>query len=874
MGKCVRGVCVNSHAIILCVGIITLLEKTSRPQLKCVIISLLVVLLAVAAGLYLTHNPYQLSLHRSVSLPRKPENFVGREKELMDITNVLEFSTSGSHLISIVGGPGFGKSALAVSAAHELLSRGVTVYYVDMVEVSSMQALAKKVIEGDEGIVTKSNTVQRLHEWARQLQYNSLLLLDNCDEMLNEENELEELQKLIKKLLKFTKYLKILTTSRQRMELSEFKQEYIALRELEVHASCTLIKYYYSSLTDIQCHKVGDLTGNVPLAIKVVGSLLEQPNPPYYDEVIERLNSESISFLSHPSLPVDERISACISLSYQYLSADVKAVGHCLANFPRSFSLDAALGVCFELKNTSSIDVRSAVVDLVKRSLLQENRLADPTRRYVDRGADRYEFHLLIREFFRETNKYKPDYFDASFIHYFSEWSLKVPVECETLCKSNSQQCRDPIFQEQHNLLLFINILRNPNVLDPDYVFQGIQAVNHLNSIHLYKYMSVAEPKQVYTCHCRLTPHCGNSVVQLRNITVLEYIFPVRELNDSMWQMVNYLENNCNFINNNGNCSISYISLVVQLATIEEVQNRTFHAITLLQTHRKICGDVLTYKEFGTACLKVFNKLATYFEALGYCDLAKYYHGILQSHILLGCHSSFCDNVTVGVAYYNLGNMKYSIKYLKLALKKNDIKPLTRAKILLTLYQANFSIQERNETSKLITNLIPNLINLSNALFRENFELMSEVLNYESLNNYDVKAFVEKQLTVLHETGPKMCNKEDIQVVRRAISLLKWLYDNSEYDECVKIANFAQIIIQQALEEPQLVAAVWDALSICHFCAGNCSKAVDSANIYIEYFYQQHQPYKYTNAFVRNCLLVIVGHDLSLSCGLPQILMI
>ena len=259
-------------------------------------------MLAIAAwyyfpGIFSIIN-YKWSLRHSISLPRKPDHFVGREEELKSVTNFLDFATSDSHLVSIVGGPGFGKSALAVSAAHELLSRGVTVYYVDMAEVSSMQALAEKVLEGDKGIVIIHNiTVERMYKWSRQLYYKTVLLLDNCDDMLNKDSGMKELQKLIKKLLKSTRYLKILTTSRQKIELSEFKPEYIALHELEMDSSCALIKHYDSHLTDNQCQKIGYLTGNVPLAVKVVGSLLNQPYPPTPDAVIARLEKALIPTL-------------------------------------------------------------------------------------------------------------------------------------------------------------------------------------------------------------------------------------------------------------------------------------------------------------------------------------------------------------------------------------------------------------------------------------------------------------------------------------------------------------------------------------------------------------------------------------------------
>ena len=516
------------------------------------------VLLAVTAWLYLpqidAHMNYQRSLHHSLSLPRRSENFVGREEELTNITNILDFTTSGSHLVSIVGGPGFGKSALAVSAAHELLFRGVTIYYVDMAEVSSMQALAEKVLEGDEGIVTIYNiTVKRMYKWARQRHRNTLLLLDNCDDVLNKENRTEEFQKVIKKLLELSEYLKILTTSRQStMQFSQFRHEWLSLSELKANASCTLIKYYSQELTDKECQKIGDLTGNVPLAVKVVGSLLNRPYPLTPDVVIDRLEKALIQTLSPKELPVDERVNTCISISYEYLIPEVKEVGHCLANFPGSFSMDTVMHICCLDHNQrlSPVDVVGAVNELVQRSLLRTNLLEHSSAMHCMRGGGRYQFHRLIREFLLQVDRPTDhtrmiDKFRIEFVTYFTEWSLNVTLDPASALEF--------INQERHNLLHFFHLLQYPNSLKIKYA--GCHAVN-----------------------------------RLYDSTILQYHFTINELYGPTLGMVEYLEMNCRM---DISCLETYLSLVLQLATFEKEVNGTSLAIQLLKAH-KIPKIILT----------------------------------------------------------------------------------------------------------------------------------------------------------------------------------------------------------------------------------------------------------------------------------------
>ena len=413
-------------------------------------------MLAAGAWYYIPVN--QHILDRSHGFSGKPESFVGMEQKSEKLVKSLDYSTSDTRIVSIVGGPGIGKSALAKSAAHEMLSR---VYYVDMTEVTSMQALAERVLEGDEGIVTinpNNITIKKMYEWARQQNQYTLLLLDNCDDMMNRQHGREELQSVVNKLFRSSKYLKILTTSRQRtMRFSEFRQEWLPLNELDVNASCTLIRSYSPELTDRQCQEIGDLTGNIPLALKVVGSLLTQPTPPDPDIIIDSLKKVLIPTLSSKNLPVDERVDTRIGISYDYLGDDVKKVGNCLARYfiTVSFTLDTAIKICSssELK---FMDTESAINDLVERSLLQKDRLTCSSRACSRKLSYLYQFNPLIKAFFLQVDG--PDstlIFIIDFVHHFAMRSLEVVI--------------NSFDQERHNLV------QKPTYVDK-FSFLGRQA--------------------------------------------------------------------------------------------------------------------------------------------------------------------------------------------------------------------------------------------------------------------------------------------------------------------------------------------------------------------------------------------------------------
>ena len=110
---------------------------------------------------------YQIS--QSKTLPYISGTFVGRETELNDVLQLLDFDQSDTRVVSIDGPPGFGKSTLAIKVGHQMVRKGTNVLYVDMRKVFSMQVMNEKVCKGA-GIAAVR--IKSMFHWARDLSYN------------------------------------------------------------------------------------------------------------------------------------------------------------------------------------------------------------------------------------------------------------------------------------------------------------------------------------------------------------------------------------------------------------------------------------------------------------------------------------------------------------------------------------------------------------------------------------------------------------------------------------------------------------------------------------------------------------------------------
>ena len=110
------------------------------------------------------------------TLPFPIEHFVGRENEMSTLLKLLDSDTV---IIAITGAPGMGKSTLAIHVGQEMDKKGHKVQYVDMNRFYSASSVSDEF---------KSLSTD-LERWVRKERSKTLLILDNCDEVLHTNKE-------------------------------------------------------------------------------------------------------------------------------------------------------------------------------------------------------------------------------------------------------------------------------------------------------------------------------------------------------------------------------------------------------------------------------------------------------------------------------------------------------------------------------------------------------------------------------------------------------------------------------------------------------------------------------------------------------------
>ena len=448
------------------------------------IVTLIVTFILIVAGTAtMLHTAYISNLiYKPFSpiFPSPNRYFVGRNQNVSTILKWLSFSSSNTDIVNIVGPPGIGKSALAIYVGNEVITRGESAYYINMVEFPSQQlkqVLAAKIFSlwKRESNLT-SISFDRLPHWANSLWFNTVVILDNCDDCI--QNQLEAFQDAIKELLAFSHgKIKIITTSREiLMHLENYAS--FKVQQLDEHSAISLLESKVPrGLNFTEKKAIADLTGEVPLALQIIGALLNAGiNSPTPEEVITSLKKCPISTLSPSNIQKSMTLNGSILLSYDYLDKTTQRIGRYLSLFPGSFDEATALGV---LAETSAVK-RSKKYFLEPLQTLVVRSLLD-----VESNSDRYRYHRLIKSFFEDrVESSELRRFWIAFQVYFSNKLNNLMDEFA----SNPSKAFVKLNTEQHNILHFVSSLYHVPLQDqlPHYFTMMNSFIEVFNSGYLH----------------------------------------------------------------------------------------------------------------------------------------------------------------------------------------------------------------------------------------------------------------------------------------------------------------------------------------------------------------------------------------------------
>ena len=358
-------------------------------------------LLTLAFAIWWSFDICYLGTCYSKSLPHV-NHFVGREEDIRNITGYLDFTSSDIQVVHIVGPPGFGKSTLVKQIGH-IFVRRINVHYVDVRGITDIDTLAEKVMLSIVDSIKNTVTFSRLTKWLHKQYTSTLIILDNCDEILesNKNVFLEAIRSLLASPRKSVKY--VLTSQKWVADIGNFRLH--PIYNLSDEASFQLLDRVAPSLMDDQKKQIAILTGNVPLALDVVGAIFKFPDAPTAEEVILGLKKNLVNTLSPSKL--HSTVDVSIGLAYSYLTPELKQLCVNLSHFPGTFNRYLAF-------NIFGIDDGFAGLDiLVQRSLLQFNS-----------ASKRYYFHQLLRTYFLQvSSQYSEDsqqQFEKRFLLHFT----------------------------------------------------------------------------------------------------------------------------------------------------------------------------------------------------------------------------------------------------------------------------------------------------------------------------------------------------------------------------------------------------------------------------------------------------------------------
>jgi predicted ATPase/class 3 adenylate cyclase len=337
------------------------------------------------------------------NLPIQPTTFVGREKEVVTLCDLMR--RPEVRLLTLTGPGGVGKTRLSLQVAaelSELFADGV--FLVPLAPVSDPEqvipTIAQTLSIGEAGDQPLLALVKRVLKEKRLL-----LLLDNFEQVA-------AAAVLIADLLSACSNLKVLVTSREVLHVRA-EQEYAVppfavpnlkrLPELSILAQYASVVLFLAraqavnptfALTTANAPFVAGMCARLdglPLAIELAAARVKYYQP---QALLARLE-QGLGFLSRGARDLPERqrtLRGAIAWSYELLSSQEQTLFRRLAVFVDGCTVEAAADVCAAVGELEG-DVLEALLSLVDKSLMRQAEQEDQS------GEPRFWMLQVLREF-------------------------------------------------------------------------------------------------------------------------------------------------------------------------------------------------------------------------------------------------------------------------------------------------------------------------------------------------------------------------------------------------------------------------------------------------------------------------------------------
>jgi len=329
----------------------------------------------------------------NTNLPRPASSFVGREREVSEVTALLR---EGARLITLSGPGGSGKTRLGIEAAAELVVEFLNgVFWVPLAPLRDPSLVTATIAQT---LGAKDSLPEHIGE--REL----LVLLDNFEQVVEAAPELAS-------LVESCPNLSVLVTSRELLRVrGEVEYSVPPLAEPEaVELFCARSRLKADHAIAELCRRLD----NLPLAVELAAARASVLSPA---QILDRL-SQRLDLLKggRDAEARQATLRAAIEWSYELLDADEQRLFTCLSVFRGGCTLKAAEDVCeADLDTLQSLvdknllrhtDERFSMLETVREyadERLENSRDADEVRRrqgeYCVALAEEAAPHLFGRE--------------------------------------------------------------------------------------------------------------------------------------------------------------------------------------------------------------------------------------------------------------------------------------------------------------------------------------------------------------------------------------------------------------------------------------------------------------------------------------------
>ena len=648
-------------------------ENMVRPvKILCIFPALLLLTFIVMSTLLqIPRVQHWLAWWRHSSLlPESASPFLGREREQSELTEWLDLQSDEVRVINIVGPTGIGKSALAIQLGHQLIDRGATVSYVDT-SLIGLEGITGEILRGTSSTSMSGNSTWQLLEWLRrEMKYPLVIELDNCDGLLaTERTTLFHFLDVLFTSAATT--VKVIITSRNIVKPAYRLEKFMEYQIGEIYpdASCQLLSAVSKrEMNEGMCTPITELTGNIPLSLMLIGSILESTPVDEITKIVSLFEKET-KLLRNP-LP-EKQLNASVMISLKSLKKRLINLGKYLSLFPTSFTLMDACSVLHSL-----IDDDCAWIDILhQRNLL----LVSETNHYHFRDIVKEQ---LVR--IRGSSKVNVEEFWKQYVIYFTMLLHKRSLE----------------FHKRPNYAL---------ELENEEMRQFLR-----KAIEYCKEIPTQCVQLLHTLKVTIDTQYISSLYADKDLTnLLQDIFTMMEhvLRDSSVSGADTVN--------------IYISLTLsimkhQSLNLEPVFEQARHWV---DEHSDGCANATLVEQF-------YLKLSTHYSRVGRTEDEIYCHlkVLKQSNMLIDCDPSVCCYSEISDAYYTLGRYDLSGYFQRLHIQHSNLSSFGLAKALLRLHSCQTgNLSEARSTVSKLTELSTIFMDAETMVVRNNLELYCNV---------------------------------------------------------------------------------------------------------------------------------------------------